>query len=84
MDFFLFLPKLYSGWGRYRRLGGVGCSIKVWEREKVFLRIYVSVGQIIEEIQEVEVFTLSGACVFKATPSISNVFSETLNLSSAI
>ncbi len=42
------------------------------------------IAQTGEEIQEVEVFTLSGACVFKATPSSSNVFTETLNLSSAI
>ena len=42
------------------------------------------IAQTGEEIQEVEVFTLTGACVFKAKPSRSNVFTETLNLSSAI
>ncbi len=42
------------------------------------------IAQTGEEIQEVEVFTLTGACVFKATPNSSNVFSATLNLSSAI
>ena len=42
------------------------------------------IAQTGEEIQEVEVFTLTGACVFKATPSSINVFTETLNLSSAI
>ncbi len=37
-----------------------------------------------EEIQEVEVFTLSGACIFKTTTSNSNVFTGKFDLSTAI
>ncbi|MEI8205174.1 MAG: T9SS type A sorting domain-containing protein, partial [Bacteroidota bacterium] len=42
------------------------------------------VAQIGEEIQQVEVFTLTGACVFKTKPNNSNVFTEKLDLSTAI
>ncbi len=55
-------------------------NINVFETNQK-LNIIAQTG---EEIQEVEVFTLTGACVFKTTPSSSNVFSEALNLSSAI
>ena len=42
------------------------------------------VAQTGEEIQEVEVFTLTGACVFKATPSRSNTFVSSFNFPQAI
>ena len=55
-------------------------NINVFETNQK-LHIIAQTGEV---IQEVEVFTLTGACVFRANPISSNVFTETLNLSSAI
>ena len=55
-------------------------DINVFETDNV-LNVIAQTG---EEIQSVEVFTLTGACIFKATPSSCNVYNAKIDLSSAI